>query len=404
MPNRKSLTDANVSALESRPKKYDVFDSGSRGVPGFCVRVEASGKKTFYLRYSLCGGLYWFRIGPAALGASEARIEARKLIGDIARGINPHRDRMAQRTSGTTFEQLCRRYLEEHAKRFNKSWKQDDYLMRAYMLPKWAKLKAASITRADVRQLIGSIKAPQVANQVKAKLSGIFRFAVEQEIMATNHCRDIKNPHPTKDRERIMSPAEIAQFWKACNSIHPIKAAALKVVLLTGQRPGEVSHMRMEHVRDGWWEQPKDPQPELKWPGTKNGRTQFVWLTDEVRRLISVIEQNGVAFPNAWGNPTRDLDDAMRELSELYNFDPPVKPHDLRRTFGSTVTRLEFGRDAMDRLLNHYKKSDTNTYDRNPYAEKNKLIWERVGAEIMRIAEGREENNVVAANFGSRGA
>jgi hypothetical protein len=58
----------------------------------------------------------------------------------------------------------------------------------------------------------------------------------------------------------------------------------------------------------------------------------------------------------------------------------------------------------MDRLLNHYKQSSTtNTYDRNPYGDENKLIWEKIAGEITRIAEGRDqEDNVIAANF--RGA
>jgi integrase len=398
MAERKSLTDANVIALEARAKKYEVWDSGSRGIPGFCVRVEASGCKTFYFRYSL-RGLFWYRIGPAAMGAAEARIEARKLIGDVARGINPHRERMA-RHGGLTFEQLQKRYVEEHAKKHNKAWKQPDYLIRAYVLKKWAKLKANEISRADVRALFGSISAPQTANQVKAAISAVFSFGMDQEVIKDNPCSKIKD-NPTKSRDRILSPAEIAQFWAACDDVHPVKGAALKAILLTGQRPGEICHMRIEHLKaDGWWELPGDPTPG--WPGTKNKRTHFVWLSADARALISAFAENGVAFPNEIGRPIGTLDGTMREISELCNFKPAVKPHDLRRTFGSTVTRLKFGLDAMDRLLNHYEKSVRNTYDRNPYGEENKLIWERVGGEIVRLANGQQQDNIVS--FAGRNA
>src|SRR5882672_7430509 len=105
---RKSLTDESVRDLDAREKKYEVWDAGSRHVPGFCVRVEVSGRKTFYFRYSM-RGLFWLRIGPAAMGAAEARIEARKAIGDVGRDINPHRERMSRR-GGLTFEQLQKRY------------------------------------------------------------------------------------------------------------------------------------------------------------------------------------------------------------------------------------------------------------------------------------------------------
>ena len=44
-------------------------------------------------------------------------------------------------------------------------------------------------------------------------------------------------------------------------------------------------------------------------------------------------------------------------------------PHDLRRTCLSTITKLEFGRDAMDRIANHRKGGITDVYDRHGYAE-----------------------------------
>ena len=50
------------------------------------------------------------------------------------------------------------------------------------------------------------------------------------------------------------------------------------MILLTGQRPGEVTHMRREHIEDGWWTLPGAPVPALGWPGTKNGETHRVWL------------------------------------------------------------------------------------------------------------------------------
>jgi integrase len=384
MTQRKSLTDANVIALEVRSQKYEVWDAGPRAVPGFCVRVEGSGRKTFYFRYSM-RGLFWFRIGPVAMGAAEARTEAKKLLGDVARGINPHRERMTRRV-GLTFEQLQKRHVEEHAKKHNKSWKQGDYLIRAYAMRKLGRLKASEITRADVRQLFGSITSPTAANQVKAALSSVFSFGIQMEIVANNPCRGIRD-NPVRSRDRILAPEEIVQFWAACDEIHPVKAAALKTILLVGARPGEVCNMRMEDIRGEWWEQPGEPA--AGWPGTKNKRTHFVWLTSEVRELISRFADNGVAFPNERGKPFKNLDEVMREISALCLFSPTVEPRDLRRTFGSMVAKLRFGRDSMDRLLNHFKQSSvTNTYDRNPYADENKLIWGRVGAEIIRIAEG----------------
>src|SRR5258705_6144993 len=132
MAERKNFTDAGVEELEVRAKKYEVWDTK---LPGLCVRIETSGKKTFYFVYSFSGRVRWFRVGPAAMGADKARVEARKLIGDVARGGDPQAEKRAER-GGVTFEQLQNRYVEEYAKKHNQSSKQADYLIRAYVLKK----------------------------------------------------------------------------------------------------------------------------------------------------------------------------------------------------------------------------------------------------------------------------
>jgi integrase len=53
-------------------------------------------------------------------------------------------------------------------------------------------------------------------------------------------------------------------------------------------------------------------------------------------------------------------------------------PHDLRRTHGTTVTGLGFGRDAMNRIQNHREGGIASVYDRHQYAEENKKVMEAV--------------------------
>jgi len=83
MTQRKSLTDSNVADLEVREKKYEVRDTR---LPGLRVRIEVSGRKTFYFVYSILGRVRWYRIGPGEMGAAAARQVAKELIGDVARG------------------------------------------------------------------------------------------------------------------------------------------------------------------------------------------------------------------------------------------------------------------------------------------------------------------------------
>ena len=69
-------------------------------------------------------------------------------------------------------------------------------------------------------------------------------------------------------------------------------------------------------------------------------------------------------------------------------------PHDLRRTFSTTVTGLGFGRDALNRITNHKEGGIASVDDRHGYADENKRIMERVAHHILSLAEGRAADNV----------
>jgi integrase len=392
-----NFTDSNISTLEVREKKYDVRDTK---LPGWVVRVEVSGRKTFYFVYNFGGRARWYRIGPTAMGAATAKVIAKELIGVTSgRDRDPHAERATSRASatGVTFQQLQQRHVEEFAKKHNKRWDQADYLIRKYVLPKWVNIRATEITRAHVKQLFGSIAAPQVANQVKYAVSAVFKFGVDEEVVNQNPCKGVRD-NPTQSRDRVLFKTEMGVFWKACESVNPVKAAALKTILLTGQRPGEVSHMRREHIRDGWWELPGQPVPELGWPGTKNASSHRVWLSYKVRELIGE-GTSGFVFANERSNAVSDLGLAMREISASCNFDPTVTPHDLRRSAGTLITGRGHGREALDRILNHRKKGVTEVYDRHDYAEADKIIMEDLANAITSAVEGNRSDNVVTAKF-----
>jgi integrase len=69
-------------------------------------------------------------------------------------------------------------------------------------------------------------------------------------------------------------------------------------------------------------------------------------------------------------------------------------PHDLRRTHGSAITALGFGRDAMNRIQNHKEGGIASVYDRHQYADENKRVMEAVATKFLTLIEGRP-NNVV---------
>src|SRR5215831_12541836 len=307
------LTELFVRKLKPEFGAYLVWDTHQRGL---AIRTQPSGSKAWMCVYSYRGRPRWYHLGDAnAIGLAAARKLTAEVMLDVIRGKDPAAEKRAERGAGTAAE-LAERYVEQYAKRHNKSWAQPDRLVRRYLLPRWGKLQAGTISRADVRALMARIEAPILANQTLAAASAIFGWGLKQEIVAANPCRGVDR-NETRSRERVLAESEVPRFWAAFDDAGLVVSCALKTLLLTGQRPGEVTHMRREHLVDGWWEMPGKPVPELGWPGTKNGASHRVWLPTPVREILAELDDGATAgFVFAGAN--KRLDGAMRAIcSEL---------------------------------------------------------------------------------------
>jgi integrase len=386
--NKRRLSVLYVAKVQPQARAFLVWDADQKGL---ALQVQPSGYRAFKLIYRHHKCSRWFHIGDAkAIGLADARMKAAELMLAVVRdGKDPAGEKHIGRQF-TSFAVLASRYVEEYAKKRNKSYRQADALVRRHLLPAWSERDASVITRADVRAALGKITAPIVVNQVLASASAIFTWAVRQEILANNPCRGVER-NTTISRERVLSDAEVPLFWQAFDNAG-IAGMALKVLLLTGQRPGEICHMRREHIVDGWWTLPGTPDAATRWPGTKNAQTHRVWLPQPVRDIIAKLSEGDSGF--VFGRQVRDMAVSMRDICNRLKV-PRATPHDLRRTHGTTITGLGFGRDAMNRVQNHAEGGIASVYDRHQYADENKRIMETVAARLIALAQGTESTNVV---------
>jgi integrase len=388
---RRRLTELFVRKVKPEDEEFLVWDEVQRGL---VLRVHPSGTTTWYTIYSRHGRARWYKHGSAgAIGLAAARMLSAEVILAVAKGSDPAAERKSERGAGT-FAELATRYVEEYAKKHNKSWRQGDALVRRFALPRWGKLQASSITRGDVKTMMARIEAPVLANQTKAAVSALFSWAIKEEIVQSNPCKLVET-NPTRSRERVLSESELPQLWQAFGKLDAVRSVALKAILLLGQRPGEIAHMRREHIKDGWWELPGAPIATLGWPGTKNGESHRVWIPKAAQTLFGKPSPAGFVFAGPHGGPVNRLDSAMRDICTKLKIEPPVRPHDLRRTHGSTITGLGFGRDAMNRIQNHKEGGIADVYDRHRYEAESKNIMESVAGKIIATVEGHASDNVV---------
>jgi integrase len=123
-----------------------------------------------------------------------------------------------------------------------------------------------------------------------------------------------------------------------------------------------------------------------------------VWLPKPVQALIEELTDGattGFVFPAARGRRAIwGLDAAMRAACKKLGVERAT-PHDLRRTHGSTITALGFGRDAMNRIQNHKEGGIASVYDRHASDETKRNMGG--GEQDHGAGRGRpEESNVVS--------
>jgi integrase len=377
-----ALNDRTVAGLKPRGGRVDYFD---RSLPGFGVRVGASGRKTFMLFHRVNGKLQRLTLRDPENDAStyptltlaKARELARGALQASTVGRDPHVEQ--QQTRERTFGKLAELYLEQHAKRKKRSWRDDARMIRQE-LDVWNSRPLTSIRRADVRDLLEGIVqrgAPVLANRVLALARKMFNFALDREWVDANVAAKMARPAAEQSRTRVLSEAEIKTVWTYLQQPAPKKLsdverrqwrltrAALQLRLITGQRGGEVLSMRRADVDASWWTIPT--------PVSKNNLPHRVYLSPMALAIVRpLLPKKEEAFVFAGIRGTRQRRGALEGLNIS-----DVRPHDFRRTMATFMGSSGVPRLTIAKILNHVDKSVTAIYDRASYdAEKQAaLTW-----------------------------
>jgi hypothetical protein len=226
---------------------------------GFGVRVQRGGAKSYVLHYRAGTGrgatLRKLTIGRhgSPWTAETARKETKRLLGLVENGADPAADKIARKEAPTLAE-LADRFLAEHAEAKRKVSTAAEYkrLLDRIFLPALGKRKVADVTRAEITKLHHVNRAaPYQANRVLAVLSKMFNLAERWGLRpdGSNPSRHVEK-FAERKRERMLSPVELARLGDAlaAHNGSPYAVAAVKLLVFTGARLGEVLGLRWEWV------------------------------------------------------------------------------------------------------------------------------------------------------------
>ncbi|HEV2097919.1 MAG TPA: tyrosine-type recombinase/integrase, partial [Stellaceae bacterium] len=360
---------------------------------GFGVRVQRGGGKSYVLHYRLGTGrgapLRKLTIGKhgSPWTAETARTEAKRLLGLVAHGQDPAGAKSAAKIAPTVTD-LATRFLAEHAEAKRKASTAKEYrrLLEHVVLPAIGKRKATDITRRDIERLHQARRAtPTEANRALACLSAMFNLAERWALRpdGSNPCRHVEK-YPQRRRERFLSPAELARLGDAlaAHDGSPYAVAAVKLLVFTGARLGEVLGLK--------WEWIDFDHGEARLPDSKTG-AKTVHLPPPALAVLAEL-------PRLDGNP--HVIAGAKPGAALVNLEKPWRAIRDRVTFG-------MWRDSGDeKIATLFAELSRKLKDRQPTAaEFRKAAAERdialpVGLTDVRIHDLRHAFASVAASSG----
>lgn len=435
MSNRAKFTDQFVRNLKPDPdgRRITYWDSSTTG---FGLRITGKGVKSFF---------FWFR-PPGALKAEKRRLTlgkypqtslvqardlARKAHAQVLAGQDPVADKRRrveearrERAQATTFGEFATIYMAQYPQGVGR--KNDEPLaphtarmaqgiLDNHVLPRWGNRRIADITSGDVEDLLrevrkaarhsprsrGAAGQPQF-NRVRARVHHMFGWGIKRSMLGKLEFSLDANPVSPIDRadeesrDRVLSDDELRRFWSALDELEPVAGGVFKLMLMLGQRGGEVKSMRWEDINreaeDGWW---WTIPPHL----TKTKTRHDVPLPAEAQRLLVELSQaqedDIYVFPGLPGRPVTHTNRTFRRacrVAEIENF----RPHDLRHCATTAMTGLGIPRSIVGKVLGHSEQSITKTYDHSTYEKQKrealdawaqKLTQILAGAKVVRLEE-----------------
>lgn len=349
------LTDRfirSVKAPERGQRRYTDSE-----VPGFAVRVTASGVRSFVLDYRLDGRNRRGTIGRwPEWTATVARAKAIKYRQKVSEGIDPFEVVRAE-----TLKELAADYMRLHAnvKKRAVSAKSDRRLLDKHILPTLGeRTHIDRISTRDIERLhVAMSDTPYQANRVLALLSKMFSLACKWDSLTENPCTGVSK-FPELPRERYLKNDELKRLLIVLDGFNNRTiSSAVVLMILTGCRKTEALHATWDQfdLNEGVWVKPS--------AHTKQKREHRVPLNPAAVRLLENCPRvSDYVFPGAHeGQSLKDIKTAWEKIRTAAKL-PDLRIHDLRHTYASMLASSNLSLPVIGQLLGHTQAQTTARY------------------------------------------
>ncbi|PZU64136.1 site-specific integrase [Sphingobium sp.] len=388
-----ALTKRVVDAAEKKDKRYHIWDSE---LSGFGLRIEASGAKTFIVRYRAEGGgrsaaqrfVTVGRYGP--LTPEQARRQAKVILGSVAKGEDPADERRAKRQE-MRISDLIDLYEEEgcviqRGKRQGQPMKPLTKQLtlarlRNHVAPLLGHRRVSEVNAGDIERFVRDVTAGKTsrdekigprqriivrggdgaARKVVRDLSAVFSFAIRSEIVERNPCETAAVRKTDNQRERFLTLEEVKQLGTALDAleadgVNPKAVNIARLWALTGCRREEIAALK--------WAEVNLVEGMLEFDDSKTGKSVRPLGAAAITLLESLPREaeSVYVFPAERGDSyfqgTKRIWAKAVKKARL----PGVTPHTLRHTIGSTAISTGEALALTGAILGHSNPRSTAIY------------------------------------------
>ncbi|WP_321447325.1 tyrosine-type recombinase/integrase [uncultured Cohaesibacter sp.] len=379
------LTTKSIEALKPAiVNRYEVRDAK---VQGLHIRVSTSGTKIFCVFIRQDGKRRRLKIGSYPMvSLADARRKAMELARDAELGVLQPQEASEKQACPTLGDKIPE-FIRLYAKPNTKDWKGTQSILSKF--DPIARKPLDEIKRTDVVRILDDIVAsgtPTRANRALAAIKKLMNWCVDRGVIEISPVAHLRPPTREKSRDRVLSHAEMHTLWHAAISEgYPFKQF-VQVLMLTGQRRGEVAGMRWSEVDldEGIWTLPANR--------VKNGRlhvvplsTQAIDILKSIPRFLNsdlVLTTTGKTPISGFGRLKERLALSLPDSTEDWRF------HDFRRTVSTEMARLGVQPHVIDAVTNHKSgvvSGVAATYNRYTYLDEKCEALQQWANELERL-------------------
>jgi integrase len=419
----KKLTALKIEQLRPRAIRTEYPDGGCAGL---YFIVQPSGKRSWAVRYRRKADGKPRKITlDGSLSLAAARAKGAEYMERVAKGEDPAAALQIEKQvaraklepGDETFGSVVRKFILRDQKPSNRTWIEVARMLglkpdandnkqliaiKGGLTDRWGKRKFAEIQKRDIIAELDKIVdrggRGTTANRTLAAIRRLCNWAVERDILSSSPCAGIKPQVEEVKRDRVLSEDEIRWLWSGCDKIGQPFGHAIKLLLLTGQRRGEVGEMtdREIDLHKHLWTIPKYR--------AKNNKAHEVPLSDAALAIIDGVKRikgdatyifttNGESPVSGWSKVKRQLDALMSEIArEQGQKLQPWRIHDLRRTAASGMARVGVQLPVIEKVLNHTSGSFggiVGVYQRHDFAAEKRAALDEWSREVERTITGK---------------